>query len=250
MLLKRHSQLWRTCILTRIYSVPEERCPTANYARLLKREITLQHGKVRKVSVQQTEYRILIFHMRSMYDEVMWWWRIKLGYVWFEGFKATCSRISYTLKTEAIRSSETSVNKISTRLHIPQDGILHRFRYFNGQHTWIWKCSNAIWEHIVMVKMTVIDNLADFNVFTSPSTWNVVLECPPPVCVSLTSATDFILIRYLRVYIPKIGARWICTVYLQTQSPLKRTPNIKCRFPWKILLRFRSHFTSSWRPSP
>jgi hypothetical protein len=28
------------------------------------------------------------------------------------------------LKMEAIRSSETSVNKISTRRHIPEDGIL------------------------------------------------------------------------------------------------------------------------------
>jgi hypothetical protein len=35
------------------------------------------------------------------------------------------SWISYTLKMEAIRSSETSVNKISTRRHIPEDDILH-----------------------------------------------------------------------------------------------------------------------------
>jgi hypothetical protein len=28
---------------------------------------------------------------------------------------------------EAIRSSETSVNEIPTRRHIPEDGILHRF---------------------------------------------------------------------------------------------------------------------------
>jgi hypothetical protein len=35
------------------------------------------------------------------------------------------SWISYTQKMEAIRSSETSVNKISTRRHIPEDGILH-----------------------------------------------------------------------------------------------------------------------------
>jgi hypothetical protein len=34
------------------------------------------------------------------------------------------SWISYTLKMEAIHSSETSVNKISTRRHIPEDGIL------------------------------------------------------------------------------------------------------------------------------
>jgi hypothetical protein len=31
----------------------------------------------------------------------------------------------YTLKMEAIRSSETSVNKIFTRRNIPEDGILH-----------------------------------------------------------------------------------------------------------------------------
>jgi hypothetical protein len=38
----------------------------------------------------------------------------------------TCSRswISYTLKMEAIRSSEMSINKLSTRRHIPGDGIL------------------------------------------------------------------------------------------------------------------------------
>jgi hypothetical protein len=33
--------------------------------------------------------------------------------------------ISSTLKMEAIRSSETSVNKISTRCHIPEDCFLH-----------------------------------------------------------------------------------------------------------------------------
>jgi hypothetical protein len=31
---------------------------------------------------------------------------------------------------EAIRFSETSVNKISTRSHIPEDGILLRLRMF------------------------------------------------------------------------------------------------------------------------
>jgi hypothetical protein len=34
------------------------------------------------------------------------------------------SRISYTLKMDAIRSSETSVNAISTRRHIPEGDIL------------------------------------------------------------------------------------------------------------------------------
>jgi hypothetical protein len=38
------------------------------------------------------------------------------------------SWISYILKMEAIRSSETTVNKISTRRHIPEDGILHSHR--------------------------------------------------------------------------------------------------------------------------
>jgi hypothetical protein len=41
------------------------------------------------------------------------------------------SWISYTLKMEAIRLSETSVNKISTRRHIPEDGILHSHRREN-----------------------------------------------------------------------------------------------------------------------
>jgi hypothetical protein len=36
------------------------------------------------------------------------------------------SWISYTLKMEATRSSETSINKISTRRHISEDGILQK----------------------------------------------------------------------------------------------------------------------------
>jgi hypothetical protein len=34
-----------------------------------------------------------------------------------------------TLKMEAIRSSETSVNKISTQRHVPEDGILQKNLY-------------------------------------------------------------------------------------------------------------------------
>jgi hypothetical protein len=53
------------------------------------------------------------------------------------------SWISSTLKMEAIRSSETSVNKISTRRHIPEDGILHSHRRVNlKSHTGF--CLSAI----------------------------------------------------------------------------------------------------------
>jgi hypothetical protein len=38
---------------------------------------------------------------------------------------------SFTLKMEAIRSSETLVNRISTRRHIPEDGFLHSHRREN-----------------------------------------------------------------------------------------------------------------------
>jgi hypothetical protein len=41
------------------------------------------------------------------------------------------SWISSTLKMEEIRSSETSVHTISTRHHIPEDGILHSHRREN-----------------------------------------------------------------------------------------------------------------------
>jgi hypothetical protein len=41
------------------------------------------------------------------------------------------SWISSTLKMEAIRSSETSVNKIPTWRHIPENGILHSHRRKN-----------------------------------------------------------------------------------------------------------------------
>jgi hypothetical protein len=41
------------------------------------------------------------------------------------------SWISSTLKMEAIRSSETSVNKVPTGRHIPEDDILHSHRREN-----------------------------------------------------------------------------------------------------------------------
>jgi hypothetical protein len=39
--------------------------------------------------------------------------------------------VSCNLMMEAIRFPETSVNKISTRLHIPEDGIFHSHRREN-----------------------------------------------------------------------------------------------------------------------
>jgi hypothetical protein len=62
------------------------------------------------------------------------------------------SWISYTLKMEAIRSSETSVNKISTRRHIPEDGILHELVKFSSEESNIWRahcnCIVAFWRMI------------------------------------------------------------------------------------------------------
>jgi hypothetical protein len=54
------------------------------------------------------------------------------------------SWISSTLKMEAIRSSETSVNKISTRPHIPEDGILH-----NGKRS-LRRYWHRCWNNIKM----------------------------------------------------------------------------------------------------
>jgi hypothetical protein len=53
---------------------------------------------------------------------------------------APCSRISHTLKMEAICSSETSVNTISTWCHIPEDGILQRkllFALYDTKHNFM-----------------------------------------------------------------------------------------------------------------
>jgi hypothetical protein len=50
------------------------------------------------------------------------------------------SWISYTLKMEAIRSSESSVNKISTRRYIPEHGILHSHRSENLKSYFAFNC--------------------------------------------------------------------------------------------------------------
>jgi hypothetical protein len=55
---------------------------------------------------------------------------VKTYIVFFYG-EATHRHIRFTLKMEAIRSSETSVLTISTRRHIPEDVILHSHRCEN-----------------------------------------------------------------------------------------------------------------------
>jgi hypothetical protein len=62
--------------------------------------------------------------------------------------------ISYTLKMEAIRSSETSVNKISIWRHIPEDGILHGHRRENLK-------SHICQVHRSLLELTVLTILDD-----------------------------------------------------------------------------------------
>jgi hypothetical protein len=62
------------------------------------------------------------------------WRRVGILLTWSDSYLLTLihrSWIASTLKMEAIRSSETSVNKIPTRRHIPEDGILHSHRREN-----------------------------------------------------------------------------------------------------------------------
>jgi hypothetical protein len=44
---------------------------------------------------------------------------------WLQSAAGSSLTDFFTLKMEAIRSSETSVHTRSTRRHIPEDGILH-----------------------------------------------------------------------------------------------------------------------------
>jgi YD repeat-containing protein len=52
----------------------------------------------------------------------------------------------YTLKVEAILSSETLANKISTRCHFPEDGILHSHRRENLK-------SHKMQSHLILKQM-------------------------------------------------------------------------------------------------
>jgi hypothetical protein len=62
------------------------------------------------------------------------------------------SRISYTLKMEARRSSETSVNKISTGLHIQEDGILHSYRHGNLK-SYIFNFTNFSCYYVIILRI-------------------------------------------------------------------------------------------------
>jgi hypothetical protein len=56
---------------------------------------------------------------------------------WLQTELVPRSHIYYTLKREAIRTSETSVNTISIRRHIPEGGIFHSHRRENlKSYTW------------------------------------------------------------------------------------------------------------------
>jgi hypothetical protein len=81
-----------------------------------------------------------------MYGPVILWeigrnvWKHILRNIERRGYNLICghlltlvprSQISYTLNTEAKRSSETSVNTISRRRHILEDVILHSHRREN-----------------------------------------------------------------------------------------------------------------------
>jgi hypothetical protein len=55
----------------------------------------------------------------------------------------------YTLKMEAIRSSETSVNTISTRCHIPEDCFLHMLE---GVLLRITLCVRTKLEQVIIVE--------------------------------------------------------------------------------------------------
>jgi hypothetical protein len=65
------------------------------------------------------------------------------------------SRISYTMKMEAIRSCETSVNTISTRRHIPEDGIFHSHRRENLKFYIYTACSNLL-KHLAYKNVKII----------------------------------------------------------------------------------------------
>jgi hypothetical protein len=78
---------------------------------------------------------------------------------------------SVDVKMEAIRSSETSVNKIPTRRHIPEDGIFHSHRSENPQISQVrrifpqktWRNSHPAKEYCVIqshvsILLSVIQN--------------------------------------------------------------------------------------------
>jgi hypothetical protein len=90
------------------------------------------------------------------------------------------SGISYTLKTEEIRSSETSVNTISTRCHIPEDGFLHSHRRGNlKSYIRIWRVLGAlssVIEILISMKLNAIKRgqmiAGSVTTFTSTGTYN------------------------------------------------------------------------------
>jgi hypothetical protein len=84
------------------------------------------------------------------------------------------SWISYTLKMEAIRSSETSVNKISTRRLIPEDDIIHSNRRGNLKSYKLnvdlrslmaAAVKSTVWHHVISHKFTDISEVCAPSIF-------------------------------------------------------------------------------------
>jgi hypothetical protein len=104
--------------------LPSERGLLRNHFRT-KTETFERKQKKRRPGVHLVFISILILCIRILFPMLVYLSLQRPGHAGF-----TLADFS-TLKMEAIRSSETSVHTRSTRIHIPEDGILHSHRREN-----------------------------------------------------------------------------------------------------------------------